>query len=657
MREAPDLPGSALEQLPDEVLETICWHLRDHFAGLAYLDAFASTSPRCWLISAKERHRRLTIRVGDDRRTSAMLNHLTNIPVDDQHLGHIREIVITSRLLQPDSFAEIERIRNGRYLMHEELFEPELLEGDTIHGHHREPPLCLREQTFRSVTPEGGEPWSAVVRLLERIRRITDLVFEVNDRFPLTLLDALHAHHPTCRLHVPNIALTTLVNADHYDLMDGDVRLVTSPCLYSIGVKQRFFLSNDRFSYTRDALLQMLSGASPNLRHIYVIPVLGSFGHTYDLRHRRRQYYSSQRPTPRNFFKSDQCPQVTPGILSSFIWNAVGSVPVELEEWTRVIDFPQLKSLRIHDIDIEVLQALISVASASHMQLLQRLDLELNTDFLYEDTSDASFAALLRSLSPLSALRLGFDIGEETLSSIFDYHGLALRELALRDWEYSDPGKPAIMSQQANMDLLVRKCPNLVDLEASLRRTGGTEQEVRLYQTLRHLSQLQRLSLMLRCLTVEDTCSDDPPLPAKIARSHFIDTACDQKLTTAIFNTIYGERVCPRRQYQSLKTTIWTEHHAKSGYVCDRPELADLTRWIARSWLLQRKFEAGIEIKELDGWSRKQSGSSFANDMKEAFKEHGHFYRKIWISLWPRCKGNWKQGWESIPLWSEKEEH
>jgi len=495
--------------------------------------------------------------------------------------------------------------------------------------------------------------WTSFAQLIQLIPRLSDLIFNFPGLFPARLLDALHTFHPNCRLHIADLVLPSLLQpkSDVSGLDQDDFKLATSPCLHSIGVRQFFCSSDGQLNYDRDVLLQMIRGASPNLKHVYVVP-----GHDDDPHEVRVEYFSSSRPRPTDFFHDGRHEADSrKGELHSFHWDADGNSPAEIDEWFSVIDFSQLHSLNIETIGPFTLEKLISSVAETGLNKLQSLKLRSSSLPWYSESQFRPTASLLHLLQPLSVLKITAQIGEEILMSVLYYHGKTLKQLHLTELQVFNAGQPRVLNDDENMKDLIKFCPNLEDIEFRMRRTLGDKKEVGLYRALGGLRRLRRVSIILDCEIVEKNSTFQHVLSENLTRDMFINAACDEKLATSIFTQIFGTEKSRNNPSQSLELCVIADVIAPSRHSYTRWEIRTITDWIGRAWLVERPFEGNVKVKELNRHDRERHGEDLQADLKEHLGSHGEAYEKVWRSIWPPRTGNWMMEWESLPLWTEDE--
>ncbi|EAQ84820.1 hypothetical protein CHGG_08834 [Chaetomium globosum CBS 148.51] len=116
--------------------------------------------------------------------------------------------------------------------------------------------------------------WQPLVRLVQILPGLGDVLYANRHRVPPCLLQALRQYRPRCRLHVFSFRLRSLRLPE----TDPDeLALVTAPCLYSIWM---WYWGMDGFDhddysepepdYHAEAVDSMVKGLAPNLKEVHL---------------------------------------------------------------------------------------------------------------------------------------------------------------------------------------------------------------------------------------------------------------------------------------------------------------------------------------------------------------------------------------------------
>ncbi|CAK7231446.1 hypothetical protein SCUCBS95973_007919 [Sporothrix curviconia] len=143
---------------------------------------------------------------------------------------------------------------------------------------------AVHDYDTMNMTLNKDPVWDPVALLISKLPGLHDLVWDCYSCVPDAILGAVHAAPPFLRLHVHDFALHSLTQYTHHTkqspISAGEYALVTSPRLVSIVafVERRLLMS--RVNYTSEAILEMMRGLAPSLRHVWLgeIAPHSSFG-------------------------------------------------------------------------------------------------------------------------------------------------------------------------------------------------------------------------------------------------------------------------------------------------------------------------------------------------------------------------------------------
>ncbi|KAE9398558.1 hypothetical protein BT96DRAFT_725993 [Gymnopus androsaceus JB14] len=109
---------------------------------------------------------------------------------------------------------------------------------------------------------EDRSQWSCVVQLLSKISRLASFTFDYPEQMPITLLDALHEHHPSAHLHIRNWRRSSTSNP----VVDpAEEALANSPCLRSL---HGHFITGGPDVDFRNEAFDRIAKLAPNLEDI-----------------------------------------------------------------------------------------------------------------------------------------------------------------------------------------------------------------------------------------------------------------------------------------------------------------------------------------------------------------------------------------------------
>lgn len=260
---------------------------------------------------------------------------------------------------------------------------------------------------------------------------LTDLIWSSTDQIPPSVLSALHALKPRCRLHIQNFKLPSLIYSTNHPLPfdDHERAIATSLCLHSVTLYGTRWTSHGKVNYNFDAVMQTASGYAPNLRQICVAPRMAKSSPML------RRASIAGRPPWRGF----ECPESPPsshlqssarGKLRTLQFGHVsGTYWQEIQSWATYIDFSALEELHLplaRD-QLETWQKLTHMALAGGLGALRESNVichewpQLNVQ--EEKRTDKAIAAFLTALPPLEKLVLRGTINESTIDAANKRHG------------------------------------------------------------------------------------------------------------------------------------------------------------------------------------------------------------------------------------------
>lgn len=494
----------------------------------------------------------------------------------------------------------------------------------------------------------------AMVGLIVSLRGLRHLAWECPWRLiPSSVLELLESRN--CRLDMRWFQLHSLrrrseqsVEIDEYDL-----RLATSPCLESIdlGYADR---EGAFENYNHDALLDMIAGAAPNLRHVTM--------------RRGRYFWTAEgnldpyhRTAPRKPWRGDLFPfkrSSRAGTLTSLDLRR-GSILSELLVLSIRTDFSVLRSIHI-DVDVEVIRWITGLTRALCM---------LNICLCYSNETEraamwAAAPVFFSSLPPLTCLTLKGGWNYDILEGILERHGKTLLRILL-------PGgiKPVAT------ELLVRHCSVLEELSLTIQRTQGDAREVSTYKALGELP-VRDLTLSLIQTDpereYEDIIPDDMDMPwtnfklkdilsVNEIRNLLINFAVDETLAKDIFSIIALRKaelgLPPLENLQLLAERVRTNFtafpdpaalllpmaHLSHSWSCVRNPRDDSAS--NDCWVKELPLHDGRLREWLVGINYPEDGSSG----EPIFATVDPWMESIIRSIWPGT-GPWQDVCHSLPL-------
>jgi hypothetical protein len=294
--------------------------------------------------------------------------------------------------------------------------------------------------------------WEPLASFIAKLSTLSDLTYNSPEQFAPCILNIIHAQHPTCRLHINTFHLRSLYGPSH-ELSAYELSLATSPCIYSIACFMEFIDSQEYPDYNKEALMELLAGAAPNLRKLNI-------------------FSCGQATVPRRLMRRKPSWQ---GLkLDSKLEANIGSLeelridrPAE-EPWLKLTDLSKLCVLEFRRrANVKTFERLLDCNLSS----LQKIILHPNYPYTFEseESIDANHDAMVRFLCSLPHLRelsLIYGVYWRMLVPILENIGNQLRTLHLHQKRRSrdcptglDTGFSKEQITQIN-----QLCPNLENL-------------------------------------------------------------------------------------------------------------------------------------------------------------------------------------------------
>lgn len=156
--------------------------------------------------------------------------------------------------------------------------------GPFLERHLAESGLARSTHDHRTLYAERD--WQPLASLIASIVKLTEFHYAVANLFPTCLLQAIHDHHPACRLnlwifpglyyslHLGRLSFESLRDSDPYPCSDPfDMEVLRSPCLHAIKFFYRSELqelhsdTHTRLRFHQYEILPLIAEA-PNIKHI-----------------------------------------------------------------------------------------------------------------------------------------------------------------------------------------------------------------------------------------------------------------------------------------------------------------------------------------------------------------------------------------------------
>ncbi|KAJ5261155.1 hypothetical protein N7478_011750 [Penicillium angulare] len=391
--------------------------------------------------------------------------------------------------------------------------------------------------------PEADSPrpdvWQDLADLIQQLPMLLDLIFLCRHQFPSCLLEALHRHHPQCKLHIHNFFLRSLKSPE---LNPYEFQLATSPCLFSLKgeyedsfwpgypdrriIPQREPLPDG--AYLNEAIMHMASGIAPNLKEVTLYRPSGSGTPSKSPLPPWWGFPQKKEQTPERHSKC--------GALRYLQLDHTSLIKKDdIKHWAACTDFSALEVFKLKStLNTDLLQYLDAEVDFARLKSLALIP---NT---IEDNAYQQIGTFLQRLRPLSSLELkGWMVSSalDIVTGIYS-HGASLIELKLAASKDNDPVGSINMH---DLSAIARNCTRLKYLDLTLDRTGG-DSEVAVYRILGTLPQLKCVSLTLHVSKTWD-CIEGPGEADDLVNTEF-DNEFDNQVQWAVRQSAGGSEAC-----------------------------------------------------------------------------------------------------------------
>lgn len=640
---------SRLESLPPYLLFDICDYLCQNERRNHAISALALASRTCCSFTEKERFRGVHFAIHSPKKLRQEVEEYRGMLERGSRLDLVRTVRITgvkmALIQEEDSHS-----RPASQCDEDPNMSNDLASGldQTLGGWWLPLPDTLSDREAHE------EAWKPLVELCKDLTSLKDLIFEVHEQIPPSLLATLHDNHPNCRLHVHHFRLRSLIHSEREEMHidPNDVALATSPCLYSIKTIVHPYDSGGVVDYNEDAVMDMVKGSAPALRSV-------ELSRPSKLATQPRR--TAPRPPWQGFPRGDSGPaQPSIGHVQHLVLSDFeGTRKALLLKWSQHTNFGDLRSLEIRGtVKLEAVDQVAQIARETPLKALTTL-------LLYPrpllrcggPEMDAATAQLLGSLYPLRSLTIGGVHAELTFNAVIDHHGKTLRRFVF--FQTNDRrGAPKFVISAIHIERLTQRCSDLEYLDLRVSRLLGNEEEISVYRQLSRLPRLNFLRLCLDCPTEMlplpnnrdfDEEEDDSivwrsgwagesgGVTAPILQKAFKNAAIDSKIALSIFQ-ILGDN-----------NNLRTVELLPCGFNVHAP-FGRWLRWIGRKWIIQRDPKGGICIQEFDVASRDEAKEEIDGTNSRGNGRERSIYIAAWKGLWPPQSEIWWDDWYSFPL-------
>lgn len=613
----------SLNDLPDLVLDLISDYLTCASGAPRnrYLSAFSLASRRCSEVAARHRYKVVQVIVREETSPKVAVDRLNARLGPFQRWRYVRVLTVQHMDYkdhgEEGSFGDDEHDPLSVDAWSKRLGPRAYQDFDASVG--------TDEFTTMAEDDAHEGAWESLAELVSRLHGLKDLVWSLLDPFPMCVLAQVHESN-RARLHVETFCLRSLIQP-HWlqwkSLYPAEKALATSPRLHSIVVPFSPRYNNQQYNHNKEAVLQMVAGAAPNLREVTFYGTATG---------------GDPSMAPVNIFKrkkygSEDVPQQRGELTKLTFSGAYRLSPEELELWQR---HTQLSSLT-H------LQPPRRMDRATRLRFLQMLEagefsgmhhLSLSRKCAGPNTEEAPlFSDILRATVPLRSLTISEGVTYQDISSILDHHGPHLRRLR----HHAHKRHPKAMLKSAYEVLqLAAKCPNIEELQVSVMRTLGDSNEVATYCAFSQFRKLRQLILELNCQEASYFASGgalwwDMQHALKQA-------AMDSKLAESIFKLTAGDIGVLERVAVVPSVQLFALFDER------------IVRLISRRWECLRGPTRGesleVIVRDLNVLGANARQYFYDEDLRNRKSD----WAIAWREIWPPGDRNWKEQWRSVPL-------
>lgn len=642
-----DMPVG-LASLPTEILLDICEVLANTHAQS--LVAFARTSRRYYQIAQSLLVR--TVRIDDDGSDADVTQSITECLQRlrrDRVTDRVQRLVLGMKSHDRPVMSRIRCADMSTVLPVDEHLGYETAIMNCYRCHEPGMANCwVPEPSYilmRDVC-ETEVRWDAIIGLIKELPRLMHLVFACNGQFPIRLLRALTAHHPTCKLHLYKFNLWSGEGGWTISkLWPQEREFITSPLIHTINDSLLSCWTHSLFGGRSETLERLVRGLTPNLK-------VFRGGSACDSKHPEED---------------------------GWVNLGAGASRIDPPGGTENMDSrPRIESLEYLELHTPPGAVFKPLRDSVDVSCLRALKLNIHRAYSFTELAELLNGINIDRLETLSVINRHSDPEAPTSETLEWFPDLVgnLKSLEL-GWFYtplvSKIASPALRKlhlvgecdriQDLSRHELVqlgRSCPQLEDLRVPLRRSKGSAEEVACYAALgRFFPRLRHLSICLLCQDPQadpswwdlwplDKCKEN------LVVDFLISLAVDGKLAASIFDVISSARSLVPGKLLLETLTVGPLSDSASG------QWKPMVISISRKWHVERDVRDDrrdkLRITEVDIPKRYFSFYAWSPAI---YHYHCRIYQKIWgtTSAMPdpdRCgpgiEWPWLKGWHSFPL-------
>ncbi|KAJ6083505.1 hypothetical protein N7467_007640 [Penicillium canescens] len=650
------------QDLPPEVHQIILQALcKEHEPSVR---AFAGASRICHALALPYLYQTLNIPAPESQKLGDRVESIAQILQQNSSFRYVNQLVVGGEPTSRETASYGPEVEEGTDPDRTAVFE------NNLHGSLDR--FNSRKSLYRWAAtqhpPEADSPhtdaWQPLADLIQRLPTLLDLIFLCRHQFPSCLLEALHRHHPQCKLHIHNFFLRSLKSPV---LHPYEFQLATSPCLFSLkGEYEDSFWEGypeprrlplreplPDGAYLNEAIMHMVSGLAPNLKEVTLFRPPGSGTPAKSPLPPWRGFSQKKEMNPAKDSKR--------GALRYLRLDHISLIKKEdIKHWAACTDFSALEVFKLKStVTTDLLHYLATEFDFARLKILVLTPNEI------ENNAYQQIKIFLQRLRPLSSLELKGWMVSSVLDGIMNAHGASLIELKLAESQ----GNESVGSiKKHDLSAIAQNCPSLQYLDLTLDRTGGDSEEVALYGILGALPQLKCVSLTLHISKTWD-CIDGPGETDDLVNTRFddefdqqvqwavrraaggseacngairerlINCALDSALGRAIFGAISAGK--PEGSASLEKLCIKTTYVREFGEVGCPIELGPILERLSQPLRVTRCVRNGCRNELV---VEKEPSDELPSEFPE-------WLEVIWRRVWPEKMANeWWNDWHSLPL-------
>jgi hypothetical protein len=408
----------ALSSLPLEILQQIGGCVETlHWPSLF---TFSLTSKACHRASALLILRKINIKIAHDgkglqRDTDRLMETLSRM----DSARHVQCITIKG-----DMRPSVKKKGNNLEWLRETGLDEILVDWNLInHSSH----YVVYDEPVIKKSSDEDLAWTPIVRLLQAIPYLRDLVYDCQSQFPPSLLSTIHKL-PQCRLHHLSFRFRTLLWGVPYPY---EMELATSPSLYRVKLFCTWRDSDYDDDFNEEAMMELAAGLAPDLKEVS-IQIINSDRSGRD--YRARESWQGLPGSTRE----------TMGSLKSLSLKGFMGLrsPKLLRKWAKYTDFASIQHLCLggdYDSDSPALsgETMEWIAQNHLFPQLRTLSVYLSRDDMMDEKPHYSQNAVsfFQDFEPLEELSVHGPMDSQIIDAILSNHGLTLTKLVLRPFE------------------------------------------------------------------------------------------------------------------------------------------------------------------------------------------------------------------------------